>query len=260
MKSFGILHILLFIVMLLVYQCTKAQDLFVSTKGDTLVGDVKQISFGHEKKVQVTTADRKKNIFSIFQTKSYVDKGDTFVPAKGPNGYVFMKILKPGYLSLLSFQQENQTTFDGLYLLKKDGSGIEVPGLTFKKVMTRFLSDCPNVSARVDEGDLGRRNIEQVIDEYNACIEGTTVEHNKIAALDRAKSKKISAWDVLEDKIKAKPDFEGKQDALEMITDIKGKIKRNEKIPNFILEGLKNSLLNAGLANELDNALQEVSQ
>ena len=38
MKSFGILHILLFIVMLLVYQCTKAQDLFVSTKGDTLVG------------------------------------------------------------------------------------------------------------------------------------------------------------------------------------------------------------------------------
>jgi hypothetical protein len=260
MKTFGIFHIVLLILLLLVYQCTQAQDIFISTKGDTVKGEVKQISFGPEKKVQVTTADKNKTTYSIFQTRSFVDKGETYVPVKGPKGYVFMKLKKPGYLSLLGFQGENQTNYDALYLLKRDGSGLEVPGLTFKKMMTRFLSECPDLVARIDNGDIGRKNLEQIVDEYNACINSKTAEHDKVVARIQEQSKKISAWDILEEKVKNKEDFEGRQDALEMIADIKGKIQRNEKIPKFLLEGLKSSLSGSSLSTELENALKEVNQ
>lgn len=260
MKTFGIAHLLLFILLLLVYQCTCAQDFFVSTRGDTVKGEVKQIAFGPEKKVRVTTAAKKKHTFSIFQTRSFTDRGESFVPAKGPQGYVFMKVKKSGYLSLLSFQQDNQTSYDGLFLMKRDGSGVEVPGLTFKKIMTRFVSDCPEVSARIGDGALGRSDIEQIVDEYNRCIEGTTAAHNKVAAQYQEQSKKISAWDVLEEKVNGLEQFQGRQDALEMITDIKGKIKRNEKIPNFLLQALKENLSNTGLSLEVDNALKEAKQ
>jgi hypothetical protein len=260
MKTFSVLHIVLLLLLLVVYQCTHAQDIFVSSKGDTLRGEVKQISFGAEKKVQITTADKKKTSFSIFQTRSFTDKEETYIPVKGYKGYVFMKVRKSGYLSLLGFQQENQTSYDGLYLLKKDGTGIEVPGLTFKKTMTRFLSECPDVTARIEGGDLNRKNLEQMIDEFNTCINSRTAAHDKVVARYTEQSKKMSAWDVLEEKVKAKQDFTGKQDALEMITDIKGKIQRNEKIPNFLLEGLKSSLAEANLPQELENALKEVNQ
>jgi hypothetical protein len=182
------------------------------------------------------------------------------MPVKGPKGYVFMKLKMPGYLSLLGFQGENQTNYDALYLLKRDGSGLEVPGLTFKKMMTRFLSECPELVARIDNGDIGRKNLEQIVDEYNACINGKTAEHDKVVARIQEQSKKISAWDILEEKVKNKEDFEGRQDALEMIADIKGKIQRNEKIPKFLLEGLKSSLSGSSLSTELENALKEVNQ
>jgi hypothetical protein len=246
--------------MVLVYQCAHAQDIFISSKGDTLKGEVKQIAFGPEKKVQVITADKTKTVFSIFQTRLFVDKNVTYVPVKGPKGYVFMKLIKPGYLSLLGFQAENQTNYDALFLLKRDGTGQEIPGLTFKKVMTRFLAECPEVVSRIDNGDLGRKDVDQIVDQFNACIEGKTAAQDKVSAQVQEQSKKISAWDVLQEKVKSKQDFEGKQDALEMITDIKGKIQRNEKIPKFLLEGLKSSLENASLSGELENAIKEVNQ
>jgi hypothetical protein len=257
MKNFTIIHILLFILLMLAYQCTRAQDLVVTSKGDTIVGDVKPITYGVEKKVQVTASDRKKSILSIFQTKAYVLKGETYHPVKHDGGYTFMKLVKPGYLSLYAFQLPNQVAFDGLYLVKRGGTGMEVPNLSFKKYMSRFLQDCPDVASRIDEGDLSKKNLDKIVDEYNQCIESNTVDHEKVITENRESTKKISAWDVLEDKVKNKSDFEGKSDALEMISDIKNKISRGEKIPNFLIEGLKTSLSETDLDADLQNAVRE---
>ena len=258
MKNFCVIHILLFILLMLVYQCANAQDYVVTPVGDTIKGEVKPITFGPEKKVQVTTSDKKKNLYSIFQIRSFSFKNEIFHPVKGEKGYVFMKLLKPGYLSLYGFQLENQVTYDGLYLRKKDGTGIEVPNLTFKRQMTKFLSECEDVTARIDKGELGRKSINQIVESFNSCIENKTNDQAKTNIASSEQMKKISSWDVLEEKVKAKSDFEGKNDALEMISDIKGKIKRNEKIPNFLLEGLKNSLAQANLTAELDSAMNDI--
>jgi hypothetical protein len=244
---------------MLVYQCAEAQDYVVTAKGDTLKGDVKPLAYGAEKKVQVTTSDKKKNIFSIFQTRAYSYKGSVYQPVKSAKGYVFMKLIKSGYLSLYAFQMDNQVTYDGLYLTKRDGSGLEVPNLTFKKHMQKFVEECPDVEARIDNGELGKKNIESIVDEFNACITNKTVNHEKVIVQSTEQAKKIGAWDDLEQKVKNKSDFEGKNNALEMITEIKSKIKRSEKVPNFLLEGLKSSLAETGLSTELQTALNDLN-
>jgi hypothetical protein len=258
MKNYCIIHILLFILLMLVYQCTQAQDYVLLTAGDRIEGAVKPITFGTEKKVQLTSTDKKRTVYSILQVKEFSFKDEIYHPVKGDQGYVFMKLLKPGYLALYAYQLDNQITYDGFYLKKRDGSGTDVPNLSFKKQMARFLGDCPNVVADINNGTLGKKSIDKVVDAYNACIDERTVNHDKGIAQNQDKLKKINSWDVLEEKVKASSDFEGKNDALEMITDIRSKIQRNEKIPNFLLEGLKNSLAKADLATELENALNEI--
>jgi hypothetical protein len=258
MKNFCVIHILLFFLIMLVYQCAKAQDYVVTTKGDTIRGDVKPLSYGPEKKVQVTTPDKGKTTYSIFQTRAFRFKEEVYQPVKSDRGYVFMKLIKPGYLSLYAFQPENQVAFDGMFLQKRDGSGMEVPNLSFKKQMTRFLGECEKVAAKIESGDLSKKSIDQIVDEYNKCIDDRTADHGNAIVQQEVRSKKISSWDVLEEKVKAKGDFEGKTDAIEMIADIKSKISRGEKVPNFLLEGLKSSLSQAELSTELEHALNDL--
>jgi hypothetical protein len=258
MKNLCFIHILLFILAMLVYQCTQAQDYVVTTKSDTLYGSVKPITFSTDKKVQVTTADKKKTVFSILQVRSFSLKDEVYTPVRTPKGYVFMKLLKPGYLSLLAFQIENATGYDGMYLLKKDGNGIEVPNLAFKKIVSGFLDDCADVNRKIASGEFTKRNLDKLVDEYNACVKSRTESQDQVIATNKQVAEKINAWDDLEAKVKAKEDFQGKQDALDMITDIKSKINRKEKVPNFIVEGLKSSLTNANLSVELEAALKEL--
>ncbi|MBA4054804.1 MAG: hypothetical protein C0490_08845 [Marivirga sp.] len=259
MKSFGIIHFFLLIILLLAFECSHAQDYLITSKGDSLTGQIKPLFYGVDKKVQITTADKKKNVYPMFQIKVFRYKNELYQPVKGPEGYTFMKLVKPGYLTLYNYQLANQITFDGTYLLKKDGEGIDLPNLTFKKAMKKFLEDCETVAAKIDDGTLGKKELNQIIDEYNQCIDNRTINHDKILAEKAAQTKIISAWDVLEEKVKAQPDFEGKNNALEMIQEIKGKIAKSEKIPNFLLDGLKSSLQQDAFKTDLENALKEIN-
>jgi hypothetical protein len=256
MKGLTIIHILLFLLLMLVYQCAGAQDYVLTTRGDSLTGEVKPLVYGPEKKVQITEADKNKITLSLFEVRAYSQGGEIFHPVKGDNGYVFMKLIKPGYLSLYAFQQDNQMRYDGLFLKKVDGDQIVVPNLGFKKYISKFLEDCPKVSDRIKEGELGKKNLAAVVDDYNACIQNRTINHKEVIVQNQEQTAKINAWDSLEESIKTK-DFKEKTDALEMISEIKKKIQREEKIPNFLVEGLKNSLQETGLSKELDHALDE---
>src|SRR5687768_16695396 len=127
-----------------------AQDYIVTLQGDTIKGDVRALAYGSERKVQITEPGKKKVVHPFYKVKSFSINGEVFQPVKGPNGYAFMKPIKVGYLSLYAFQNENQTSYDGMFLLKKDGTGIEVPNLTFKKGMRNFLDDCPEIAAKIE--------------------------------------------------------------------------------------------------------------
>ena len=259
MKNFAVIHVLLLLLLVLVFQIVDAQDYVLTNRGDSVVGQVKPLLFGPEKKVQVTGENKEKTSFSIFEVRSFSSEGEIYHPVKGEAGYVFMKLLQPGYLSLYAYQLENQSRFDGLFLKKMDGATLVVPNLGFKKYLGKFLEDCPDVVTRIKEGELTRKNLPEVIDAYNACVGDRTVDHEKVIAEKKEQTTVISAWDALEVQVEA-ADFSEKNNALEMIAEIRKKIRDKEKIPNFLVEGLKSSLQSTGLTAALDKAIEETLQ
>jgi hypothetical protein len=258
MKNFSLIHILLFLLLLFVCECVGAQDYVLTTRGDSLSGQVKPLQYGPDKKVQLTAADKSRRTLSLFEIKEFSSNGEIFHPVKGEAGYMFMKLIQPGYLSLYAFQPENQMRFDGLFLKKLDGDNMVVPNLGFKKYLSQFLADCPAISAKVKDGQLGKKDLTALVNAYNACVDNRTVDYDKAFAVRQEQSTKINAWQTLEEKIRDK-EFSEKTNALEMIAEIRKKIQQQEKIPNFLLEGLKNSLKETGLSEELDNAVAEIS-
>ncbi|MDH4088936.1 MAG: hypothetical protein OEV74_15490 [Cyclobacteriaceae bacterium] len=259
MKSLSIMQIFSFLILLITLEYAHAQDFVVTTLGDTVRGEVKPLFYSVDKKVQLKGADKKKIVYPMFKVLAFQYKGDIYQPVKGPNGYTFMKLQKAGYLSLYSFQLANQATFDGLFLSRKDGTGLEVPNLSFKKFMKKFLEDCPSVVEQIDNGDLGKKELNEIVDAYNQCVDDRTIDHSKLLAEKEEQSKSITALDILEEKVKSESDFEGKDDALDMIKEIKEKIVKSEKIPNFLLDGLKSSLAQDAFKEELENALKEIN-
>ncbi|HEY0741734.1 MAG TPA: hypothetical protein VGD40_09735 [Chryseosolibacter sp.] len=254
MKQFSFIHILLLILMLVVYHCSHAQDYVVPLRGDTLYGSVRPTGVGPNQRVQVSPENGKKKSFGVVEVREFKYKDEVYRPVKGLEGYTFMKLIRDGYLALYGFQPANQSSYDGRFLLRKDGSGLEVPNLTFKKSLAKFLSDCPTVTAKVEAGELNKRDLNAIVDEYNNCVtKNTTTVAVEI--------QKLNPLDALEQKVKAKEEFSGRSDALDMIAEIKKKVQAREKVPNFMLEGLKNALSSqSDLATDLDTALKELTR
>jgi hypothetical protein len=237
-----------------------AQDFVVTIQGDTLAGEVKPLTYGPEKKVQITEAGKKKVVYPFYKIKSFAFNDEIYQPVKGPQGYTFMKLIKGGYLSLFSFPSANQNLYDRQYLMKMDGSGIEVPNITFKKGMKKFLDDCPVVADKIDSDALNKKDLLQIIDEYNACITNSAANNRTVVeSKPVVPAKIVDSWNALETKVKSQPDFPEKGNALEMIAEIKNKVSTSQKIPNFLIEGLKSSLSEDEFKAELDSALNTLN-
>jgi hypothetical protein len=235
------------------------QDFVVTIQGDTLVGEVKPLTYGPEKKVQITEPGKKKVVYSFYKVKSFTFDNEVYQPVKGPQGYTFMKLVKAGYLSLYSFQSNNQNLYDGEYLLKMDGNGIEVPNITFKKGMKRFLDDCPTVADKIDSDVLNKKDLLQIVEEYNSCISNAAANKPPVAESNPAvvvPAGVLDSWNALESKVRSQSNFSEKENALDMIAEIKNKISTSQKVPNFLIDGLKNSLPQEEFKAELDAALQ----
>lgn len=229
-------------ILVLLSGLANAQDFLVTAKGDTLKGKINVFVNGLDKRVQVTQSDKKKLTFSIIQIQSFLLKDEFYRPVKFGETYVFMKLLKQGYLSLYAFQLDKQVVYDGRYLLKLDGKGIEVPNLGFKRNMTKFLSECTVVSSQIEEGKLGYGDLNTIIDEFNNCIQSNTIaQSSKIAQHQSVVTVDLDQWNALETKIH-NSNLTEKADVLEMIKDIKNKLTKGEQIPKFLSEALKNAL------------------
>jgi hypothetical protein len=255
MKSAGILF---FVLSLLISIQAVAQDYAINVRGDTIRGSIKVYNYTSDLKIQVTDKDSKKQTIPIFQVKSYSKDNEIYHPVKGPNGYRFMKLLKEGYLSLYAFQQEKQMSYDGLLINKKDGTFLEVPNLNFKKSLRKYLEDCPSTVEKIEGGVFQKKDLQVIVEDYNTCVQKNNSARSEPAPASEVIRSETSALYLLEEKVKSLGDFPGKPDALEMISEVRNKISRKEKIPNFLLEGLKNSLKDANVAKELEDALQEI--
>lgn len=238
-----------------------AQDFLITAKGDTLRGKIKILGNQTDARIQFVNAQKERKNFTMFQVKEVFIKNEKFIPVKNGQRYVYMKALREGYLGLYAFQLENQITYDGRFFLKKDGQGLEVPNLTFKKTVSRFLSECAEVEAEMENGNLGKSDLIKIVDRFNACIEAKTLVLNATKAPNVVLTANVlESWTQLADAIQ-KTTIVEKESASEMITDIKGKLARGEKIPKFLADGLRNLFKgHTELLENLETALKNSEQ
>jgi hypothetical protein len=228
------------------------EDFIILTKGDTLYGKVQHLTYGVEQQVQYTGSDKKKTVYKIFQVKGFRIKGEDYQAVKFFDTYKYMKQVVYGYTSVYLYQEEGKTTWDGRYLYRMDGTGLDVPNIGFKRKVAEYLEDCPQVVDEINAGKVGRTDLAKIIQQYNDCIEqNTLVSKSEITPESVGESKLAKAWDELRLAVEHESGLEDKTTDLEMISEAIAKVQQNEKVPNFIINGLKKSFKDFTALQEL---------
>lgn len=230
-------------------------DYVITTKADTLRGEVRLLTYDKIDRLQITVG-KKKEMLTALQVLTVYHEEKFYKPIQYDNRVLLMQQLKTGYLSLYAFRMVNQTTFDGRYLYRMDGKHLEVPNLAFKKMVANYLEGCPEVSDKVKAGELGKKDIEQIIDEYNTCMASAKPVLAVPTEPEPVVTELTTAIQNLKQKV-SEQDFSSKKDAVDLLTDLEKKAGRKEVIPNYLLEGLKSYLASvASVQPELETVLQ----
>jgi|GEM_PF-293784 len=228
-------------------------DYLIKLSGDTLKGVVRLLPDERLDRVQLIIGEARTS-FTALQVRSVRKENITYKPVRYENTIRLMRVLIDGYLSLNAFSSANPNSWDSKYLTKRDGTGMEVPNLGFKKILSNYLSDCPEVAKRIISGDLNKRDVERIVDLYNVCLQTKTetAKNKPEPAPASADSEKVLAVRNFITKVEAE-NFLTKKDALDVLKDIQSKVVKNEVVPNYQLEGLKSYLTDSpALTMDLD--------
>lgn len=223
------------IALILVCSVSFSQDYIVTTKSDTLPGNVKLLSYDLLDRVQVSQNKKKTNLTAL-QVRRVVYKGEVYAPVKIDNSVRFMKVLKSGVLSLYAHRGKGQGGYDTRVIQKLGQNAIEVPNIGFKKIVGELVGDCESVAVQVKSGDLDRNNLTDLADQYNVCIDAS----NKKRIDDAMNSMTPVAELVNQMKSKVNSsDVNNKSDINDLLNSIADKYKKKETVPAYMKEGLK---------------------
>ncbi len=253
---------IIFALAVLSLTASAQSDYIITSRADTVYGEVRILSYDLLDRVQVEV-DKKKESYTALQVLSFQKEGVTYKPIKYENKIVFMQLLKPGYLSLYAFKIQGQSTYDGRFLIKLNGTSQELPNIAFKKLMSGFLEDCPSIASQIKEGQLTKKDIDSIIDQYNLCMENKTTSTLQIKSIEQpvpqVNEKTQSVAEFIK-KVEAQ-EFESKTDALDLLKDIQIRASKNEPIPNYLTEGLKTYLSKVpALQDELNSLLTSLKK
>lgn len=246
-----------FLLVLTLFVCSlivNGQDYLVTTRNDTLKGEIRLLNFGKVDQAQISI-NKKKKVLTAIEVKLVYMKGEAYKPLSFDNAIHFMKVLKTGYVSYYAFQPANQTSYDGRYIARIDGRGIEVPNLGFKRVMSNFMEDCPDVTAKIKSEELKRTDLEKILDEYNKCIDSKTIASHKTIEQVNSGNQKLEAVKKLQTKVEGLDNLSNKKDVTDLLSDLSDKISRNQSIANYQLEALKGLLKDNEQTKEELNAV-----
>lgn len=258
-------------LMLLAFLCflTKlslGQDTVITVYGDTLKGSYDILrGYNGIESVKVKLENAGKETFKIYQVKRIEDEnGDIYEPIQLNRYITFGRKVKEGFLSLYYYTDDGSTArFNQLALVKADNSSIKVPGfMGFRKAMSDFLDDCPRVADKIDNKDLGKSDLYQIIDEYNACLDTKT---EVILATETSKTKEVTIneeltkqFETFRETLKNSSAVNNKKEALDMFNDFADKLANGENIPSYLSNALKQAIsTDEALTEMLNNLLKQ---
>ncbi len=213
------------------------KDFVVTIQGDTLYGKIKLIHGGKLDRVQIN-ADGKKNGYTSVQVNEILFNNDRFHPVELGGNIKLMKLLKYGFLSLYGYRIENEVGYSGRVLRKIGGAYIDIPVLTFRSALASFISECEPLSEKVKRRELGRDELEQVVIEYNQCLNQKTevvyqqvktkVSQGNIRTRLLAFARKVELSDLI-----------NKSDVTDVLNDMMARVESNQAIPKYQAQALK---------------------
>jgi hypothetical protein len=215
-----------------------AQDMVITLRNDTLKGKAQIQTYDKIDRVEIHDG-KMKNQFTAIEVKSLVIGKDIYHPVRTPERFQLMKLITPGYLSLYLGRALYKNNYDDLYLVKRNGESQEVPNLAFKKTMGNFLDDCLTIKQWLKDGDLGTKDLNKIIAEYNACLDRQTEDSIKPVPASAGDPKMIALTNL---RSKIISEMNNPKDALEMLDDITDKVRNYKPLPNYLLDGLKDML------------------
>ncbi|MCF6359611.1 MAG: hypothetical protein L3J29_02480 [Cyclobacteriaceae bacterium] len=221
-------------------------DIVITLKGDSLTGKV-SIAGNRGNAIQTIILKNGKNKvkFKVYEVKSLL-KGDNIYHTRKINGkYQLGLLVKEGYLSIYKIMGSESTSsneFSDRVLLKLDGTYLVVPNIGFKKYMNTYLGDCPTVSEGFEDDIYKKSDLDKIVDDYNNCIADNTKKTNDKKPEVSLNSGKVKQIEELISAIKEDGNLPDIDTVLEMLNDLKGKLKEGAKVPGYLVNALQDSL------------------
>lgn len=221
-------------------------DMVITLKGDSLTGKASIVgNRGNAIQTIILKNGKNKVKFKVYEVKSLL-KGDNIYHTRKINGkYQLGLLVKEGYLSIYKIMGSEATAsndFSDFVLLKLDGDQLVVPNILFKKYVNRFLGDCPTISKGFENGKYKKEDLDKIVDDYNNCIADNTKKANAKKPVVSLNSGKVKQIEELISAIKEEGNLPDIDTVLEMLNDLKGKIKEGAKVPGYLVNALQDSL------------------
>ncbi len=214
-----------------------AQDQLILATGDTLNGKIEILlpSSAYEE-IMFENDDVKKR-YKAFEFVSFIDDGTQYRTVKFGDKYRIMEVESDGYLSLLRFRSDEAFAFNAQFLYKIGGEGVEVPNFMFKKAMMNYMEDCGPVKEALAEGNYRKKDLEELVATYNACMAAKTEDRMEEFREKEILAKSSPLIDELTN-VKLQSEQMKDDELTNMLEDVILKLKSGESVPNY----LKNAL------------------
>jgi len=209
----------------------------------------------------------KENIRPIRISYVYYDEETQFRSIPFFNQRIFMQIVKEDRnLSYYHYiHKRDNSIATSKVLAKPDGEVLELSALAFNKQVSDFLSDCPEVNARLEAREYKYKDLDNLIEDYNNCdiqvvsassqnrnkseantIEDANAESAAVIAeknqdssqADSKKQQKLGQIDAFRKHLMGLDDFDHTRDVLEWLTDVEDRVRLDSEIPNYLWSSL----------------------
>jgi hypothetical protein len=254
---------LLLLFMFMVAPSEAQESYLITSRGDTLHGNLTFIQGDKIDQVQIRGA--KKVMINALQIRYAYQNGTPFKPVKYQDKVRMMKVLIDGYISYYAFQPsaDNQA-YNNFLLVRADGERMEVPRLNFKREMTAFLDDA-SLNDSINNDLLGRNDLEHILKQFNKNLDQSTVEKMEKRNLYNSTEIKL-----IEEAIKTLNQMQTTtvgaelQELTEALNDVRSRILERKFIPIYLREAIeKNKLVlknNDQALSNIENILLSINQ
>ncbi len=241
-----------------------AQDnqYIVKLNGDTIRGELKINPIRDNSNSMSFKAEggSNNNIRPIRVKYVYYDHEYQFRSVPFYSQRLFMQIIKEyEHISYYNYiRKGNNSILTTKVATKPNGEAVELSGLTFRKQVTEFLDDCPEIVAKLESKKYRYKDYEKLFADYNNCEQplvlaqgpsstatevtaATTIvstTETAEASIDDTVQEKLTKVDEFGKYVAGLKDFAYANDVLEWLSDVENRIRQNREIPNYLWSSL----------------------